>query len=105
MLNEEADVQNSLLWIREEGSHAVIGLTEEALERWGMILFIELPEVGAQLQEGAYMGLVETAESEWDLFAPLSGKVTSVNLLLERSTELLYASPTEKGWLLRLEKA
>ncbi|MNR68261.1 Glycine cleavage system H protein [compost metagenome] len=50
------------------------------------------------------MGLVEMAESEIDLLAPMSGTVTSVNLLLERTTELLYASPTVKGWLIRLEK-
>ncbi|MGG1556129.1 glycine cleavage system protein H [Paenibacillus ferrarius] len=107
MIDNESDNDHdeAFYWIRDEGTHAVVGLTEAALERWGMILFIELPEVGAELKEGAYMGLVETAESEWDLIAPISGKVTSINLLLERSTELLYASPTVKGWLLRLEKA
>jgi glycine cleavage system H protein len=95
---------DALYWIRDEGTHAVIGLTEAALERWGMILFIELPEVGEVVTKGAYMGLVETAESEIDLFAPMSGKVTSMNVMLERSTELLYASPLVKGWLIRLEK-
>ncbi|MNY41706.1 Glycine cleavage system H protein [compost metagenome] len=102
--NEETLEHGAMYWIRDEGTHTVIGLTETALERWGMILFIELPEVGAVLTEGGYMGLVEMAESEIDLLAPMSGTVTSVNLLLERSTELLYASPTVKGWLIRLEK-
>lgn len=102
--NEETLEHGAMYWIRDEGTHVVIGLTETALERWGMILFIELPEVGAVLTEGGYMGLVEMAESEIDLLAPMSGTVTYVNLLLERSTELLYASPTVKGWLVRLEK-
>ncbi|OAS17093.1 glycine cleavage system protein H [Paenibacillus oryzisoli] len=104
-IEESVELESdAMYWIRDEGTHAVIGLTEAALERWGMILFIELPEVGVILTEGEYMGLVETAEREIDVFAPMSGKVSSVNLLLERSTELLYMSPTGKGWLIRVEK-
>lgn len=89
-------------WIRQEGEQAVIGLTENALEKWGMILFIELPERGAVFGQGDYIGSVETAESEYDILSPLSGEVTAVNMLLERTTLMLFESPYEKGWLFRV---
>lgn len=91
-----------LYWIRQEGNEAVIGLTEHALEKWGMILYIELPEKGAELVKGAFMGTVETAVDEFDLFSPVAGKVIAVNMLVERTTMLLYESPYEKGWLFRV---
>jgi glycine cleavage system H protein len=91
-------------WIRQEGDQAVIGLTENGLEKWGMILFIELPERGAELGQGQgfYIGSLETAESEHDLLSPLSGKVTDVNMLLERAAVMLHESPYDKGWLFRV---
>jgi glycine cleavage system H protein len=89
-------------WIRKEGNEAVIGLTEIGLLAWGMVLFIELPERGAVLGQGNYAGSLETAESEHDLLAPLSGEVIAVNMLLERATMMLIESPYDKGWLFRV---
>lgn len=89
-------------WIRLEGDQAVIGLTENGLEKLGMILFIELPERGTVLALGDYIGSMETAESEHDVLSPLSGEVTAVNMLLERTTLMLVESPYDKGWLFRV---
>lgn len=89
-------------WIRQEGNEAVIGLTEIGLLAWGMVLFIELPERGAVLEQGCYAGSVETAESEHDLLAPLSGEIIAVNMLLERATMMLIESPYDKAWLFRM---
>ncbi|MDR6878555.1 glycine cleavage system protein H [Bacillus sp. 3255] len=89
-------------WIRQDGNEAVIGLTELGLNEWGMILFIELPERGAVLGQGDFLGSMETAEDEMDLLAPLSGEVTAVNMLLERATMMLIESPYDKGWLIRM---
>ncbi|CAN7706037.1 glycine cleavage system protein H [Paenibacillus sp. LjRoot153] len=94
-----------LYWIRKEGNEAVIGFTEHALEKWGMILFIELPEKGAELTKGEFMSTLETAVEEFDLFSPVSGKVLAVNMLVDRTTMLLYESPYDKGWLFRLALA
>ncbi|MBP1966756.1 glycine cleavage system protein H [Paenibacillus aceris] len=89
-------------WIRQEGNEAVIGLTEIGLLAWGMVLFIELPERGAVLGQGYFAGSVETADSEHDLLAPLSGEVIAVNMLLERATMMLIESPYDKAWLFRM---
>ncbi|WP_187273894.1 glycine cleavage system protein H [Paenibacillus sp. N3.4] len=90
-------------WIRQEGNQAIIGLTETGLIEMGMVLFIELPERDAVMRRGDYISSVETAQSEHDLFAPLSGKVTAVNLLLERAAMILHESPYDKGWLFAME--
>lgn len=89
-------------WVSLEGNEAVIGLTDLGLLEWGMILFIELPERGAVLGQGDFLGTLETAENEHDLLAPLSGEVIAVNMLLERATMMLIESPYEKGWLVRV---
>lgn len=96
---------DDLYWVRNEGNEAVVGLTEHALEKWGMILFIELPEKGTELTKGAFMSSLETAVDEFDLFSPVSGEVIAVNILVERATMLLYESPYEKGWLFRVALA
>ncbi|CAN7310536.1 glycine cleavage system protein H [Paenibacillus sp. LjRoot56] len=95
-------ITEELFWIRQEGNEAVIGLTEHALEKWGMILYIELPEKGVQLTKGAFMSSLETAVDEHDLFSPVTGEVIAVNILIERATGMLYESPYEKGWLFRV---
>ncbi|MBD0379862.1 glycine cleavage system protein H [Paenibacillus sedimenti] len=87
-------------WIRLEGDQAVIGLTEHGIAELGMILFIDLPERNAVVKQGDFIGSVETvADDEHDLLAPLSGKVTAVNMLLEKATLLLHESTYDKGWL------
>ena len=67
-----------------------------------MILFIELPEKGAELTKGVFMGSLETATDEHDLVSPVTGSVIAINLLIERATTLLYESPYDKGWLFRV---
>lgn len=93
----------NLFWIRKEGNEAVVGFTEDALEKWSMILFIELPEKGTELAKGAFMSTIETAVDEFDLLSPVTGKVVAVNMLVERTTMLMYESPYDKGWLFRVE--
>ncbi|UKS24798.1 glycine cleavage system protein H [Paenibacillus sp. HWE-109] len=90
-------------WIRQEGDRAVIGLTENGLEQLGMILYIELPERDAIVMQNEFIGSLETVDNEHDLNSPLSGKITAVNILLERASQLLNESPYDKGWLFAIQ--
>ncbi|NQX68779.1 glycine cleavage system protein H [Paenibacillus alba] len=90
-------------WIRQEGDRAVIGLTESGLEKLGMILYIELPEREAIVKQNEFIGSLETVDNEHDLHSPLSGKITAVNILLERASQLLNESPYDKGWLFAIQ--
>ncbi|MDQ0890788.1 glycine cleavage system H protein [Paenibacillus sp. V4I9] len=91
-------------WVRLDGEKAVVGLTEYGISELGMIVFIELPDQDTHVRKGEFIGSVETAaDDEHDLLAPLSGKITSVNRLLERAVMLVLESPYDKGWLFTIQ--
>ena len=89
-------------WVRVEGSVAVIGITSFASDELGDIVYIELPEVGAQLKQFASFGVVESVKAVSDLFAPVSGDVAEVNDELRASPELLNSDPFGAGWIAKV---
>ncbi len=92
-------------WVRVEGNQAWIGITDFAQDELGDIVFVELPEAGAELEANQTFGTVESVKTVSDLFAPVSGKVTQVNSDLADSPELVNESPYEKGWMVVVEMA
>lgn len=92
-------------WIRQEGPRAVLGLTEEAADEYGMILFVELPEPGDEVREGWPVIVVETASLEQEVASPLTGTVSEVNRQIETQPELIHRSPDGLGWLFAVELA
>ena len=89
-------------WIRREGDEVVIGISDYAQDQLGDIVFVELPDVGAILEAGASFGTIESVKAVSDLFAPLSGKVLSVNESLEEAPEKVNESCYGDGWLITL---
>lgn len=90
-------------WIRVDGKKAVIGISEFAQEQLGDIVFVELPEVGSQIDQGNPFGVVESVKTVSDLYAPVGGKVTAVNKELEAHPEQVNSSPYENGWIIEIE--
>jgi glycine cleavage system H protein len=90
-------------WIRVDGKKAVIGISEFAQEQLGDIVFVELPEVGTQIDQGNPFGVVESVKTVSDLYAPAGGKVTAVNKELETHPEQVNSSPYENGWIIEIE--
>ncbi|MDQ2934119.1 MAG: glycine cleavage system protein GcvH [Chloroflexota bacterium] len=90
-------------WVRVQGSRATIGITNFAADELGDIVFVELPEPGAQLTQFASFGVVESVKAVSDLYAPVSGEVAEVNDALREKPELLNADPFGEGWILRVE--
>jgi glycine cleavage system H protein len=72
-------------------------------ERLGDIVFVELPEVGAEFAPGDDMAVVESVKAASDVYAPIHGKVIEVNGALSDKPETVNESPTEKGWFCVLE--
>jgi glycine cleavage system H protein len=89
-------------WVRVEDSTAVIGITSFAADELGDIVYVELPEVGAQLKQFSSFGVVESVKAVSDLFAPISGAVAEVNADLRASPELLNSDPFGAGWIARI---
>ena len=89
-------------WVRLDGAEATVGITAYAAEQLGDIVFVELPEGGRSLSQFAAFGVVESVKAVSDLFAPLSGEVTTTNDALGGSPELVNSDPYGDGWMIRV---
>ena len=93
-------------WIRDEGDGTVtIGITDHAQELLGDLVFVELPEVGADLTAGDACCVVESVKAASDVYAPLTGEVLEINEMLEDSPEIINDSAFDDGWLFKIQLA
>ncbi len=92
-------------WVRVSGDTAEVGITAFAQDELGDVVFVELPEAGAELTEGEDFGVVESIKAVSDVYAPVSGTVTAVNDRLRDEPELLNEDPFGDGWMLEIEVA
>lgn len=92
-------------WIALDGRQARIGITDFAQHQLGDIVFVELPQVGAELVAGQAFGTVESVKAVSEIFSPVSGKVTAINEALAKSPELLNQDPHGAAWLIAAEVA
>ena len=93
-------------WVRNEGDGTVtVGITDYAQDSLGDIVYVELPEVGDELDLGQEAGVVESVKAASDVFAPLTGTVVAINEALEDNPEIINASPYGDGWFYRLRIA
>ena len=91
-------------WARlEEDGSVTVGITDHAQDALGDVVYVELPDVGAELHAGQEAGVVESVKAASDVYAPVSGKVIAVNAALEDSPETINADPYHGGWFYRLQ--
>ncbi|WP_350252826.1 glycine cleavage system protein GcvH [Bacillus halotolerans] len=87
-------------WVKVEGERAKIGITHFAQSELGDIVFVELPEVGAEIKADEPFGSVESVKTVSELYAPINGTVVEVNEDLDDSPEFVNESPYEKAWMI-----
>ncbi|KAG6382406.1 hypothetical protein SASPL_157914 [Salvia splendens] len=92
-------------WVKVEGNCVTIGISDHALHHLGNVIFVQLPDEGAQLKQGTSFATVESMKSTSDVNSPISGRVVEVNTELTGSPGLMNASPYEKGWIVKVEIA
>ena len=92
-------------WVREEDDGWVVGITHHAQDQLGDVVFVELPEVGAEIIPGDTFGTVESVKAVSDLFAPIQGTVLEVNGSLEDTPEVVNSDPYGAGWMLKVQRA
>ena len=91
-------------WVQvQEDGNVRIGITDFAQSELGDIVFVELPEEGDSLEADEPFGSVESVKTVSELYAPISGKVISINEELEDSPEFVNESPYEKAWMVVVE--
>jgi len=92
-------------WIDVEDGIATVGITEYAQGQLGDIVFVELPETGALIEQGKDAAVVESVKAASDVYAPITGEVTEGNSALEDDPALVNTSPEEEGWFFRMTVA
>src|SRR6476659_4213306 len=89
-------------WVRLDGDEATVGITQYAADQLGDIVFVELPDTGRDLDVAKAFGVVESVKAVSDLFAPLTGTVTSINGALAANPELVNSDPYGDGWMIKI---
>lgn len=90
-------------WVKMDGDTAVVGITDYAQHSLGDIVYVELPRVGATLQQFGNIGVVESVKAVSDLYTPVGGEVLEVNKALEGDPALLNREPFGEGWLFKVK--
>eukprot|EP00043_Microstomoeca_roanoka_P012921 m.125669 g.125669 ORF g.125669 m.125669 type:complete len:168 (+) comp15626_c4_seq1:175-678(+) len=90
-------------WLDVQGNIATVGITNYAQEALGDIVYVDLPEVGAEFDKEEEFGSIESVKAASELYAPCNGTVTAVNEQLQDSPGLVNESAEQDGWIIKLE--
>ena len=90
-------------WARVEGAEAIFGVTWYAQDALGEVVFYEPPEVGSQAVKNQAYAEVKSVKAVSDVYAPLSGEIVAVNVLVADKPELINEDPYDEGWLVRVK--
>lgn len=89
-------------WAKVEGETATIGITDYAQQQLGDIVFIELPDVGAQVKQFSQFGTIESTKAANELYSPLSGEVIEANSELVNNPQWINEDASGKGWMIKI---
>ena len=103
MYPEELKYDETHEWAKVEGNVAAVGITNHAQSELGDIVYLELPEVGAEVSAGDSFGVVESVKAASDIYAPLSGKVAEVNQAVVEDPAVVNRDCYGGGWLVKIE--
>jgi glycine cleavage system H protein len=91
-------------WVRVEGNHAFIGITDFAQDQLGDIVYVDISvEEGDDIAANDVFGSIEAVKTVSDLFMPVSGKLVEINAALEDAPETVNSDPYTDGWILKIE--
>ncbi|MBF0431452.1 MAG: glycine cleavage system protein GcvH [Fibrobacteria bacterium] len=105
MVPKEVKCTESHEWVRLESDKATatVGLSHYAMEQLGEIVYLELPEAGAQMAKGDEFGTIESVKTASSLYMPVGGEVLEVNTDVTDKLDLLSAEPYGAAWLIKVK--
>lgn len=92
-------------WIKVDGDIGTVGISPYAAGQLGDVVYVELPDVGAEFGKGDEAAVVESVKAASEVYSPVSGEVTEVNIDIEGAPETVNASADDKGWFLKMKIA
>ena len=90
-------------WVAAVGDAGTIGITDHAQQELGDIVYVDLPKVGAHIEQGKSLGSVESVKAVSDVYSPVSGEVTEINQTLAEKPEILNSDPHGAAWLVKIK--
>lgn len=90
-------------WASKSEDEVVVGISDYAQNTLSDIVYVELPEVGEEVEKGDQICVVESVKAAGDVYAPVSGEIVAVNEALDDEPEIINADPFGKGWLVRIK--
>ena len=90
-------------WIRIDEELAVVGITDYAQSELGDIVYVELPEMGTEINQGDSFGTIEAVKAVSDLYMPISGEVIEANESLNNNPEIINKDPYKEGWMIKIK--
>ena len=102
-VDQECRYADTHEWARLESDTVTVGISDHAQALLGDLVYVELPEVGANISAGDEAGVVESVKAASDVYSPVSGTITAVNTDLEGSPELVNSDPYSDGWLFQVK--
>ncbi len=90
-------------WIEPRDGGIRIGITDFAQDELGDLVFVELPAVGDELDEGESFAVIESIKAVSDIYTPVPGEITAVNDDLDDQPELVNDDPFDSGWMVEIE--
>jgi len=89
-------------WIRVERCEALVGITDYAQDQLSNVVFVELPEIGDEFQQGDVFAVVESVKAASECYMPASGNIIALNEELLEAPELVNEEPCTRGWFVRI---
>ncbi|MCG8490508.1 MAG: glycine cleavage system protein GcvH [Sneathiellales bacterium] len=90
-------------WVSVDGDVATVGISDYAQQQLGDVVFVEVPEVGADLAKGDELAVVESVKAASEVYAPITGEVVDVNADLEGEPSLVNEDAFGKGWFAKIK--
>lgn len=90
-------------WILVDGDIATLGITDKAKQELGEIVYIELPMLGKQVQQGDEIAVLESTKAAADIYAPISGEVVEINSALTSAPTTINQGALQEGWLCKIK--
>ncbi len=90
-------------WVRVDGDIATVGISDYAQEALGDVVFVEVPEAGAEVAQGGEAGVIESVKAASEIYAPVTGEVVEGNAALDGDPALVNTAPLGDGWIFKVK--
>ena len=90
-------------WIEINDNIGTVGITNNAQEQLGDVVFFELPEINKKIKEGDQVGVVESVKAASELYSPVTGEIVEINEELKNNPSLVNSDPENKAWFMKIK--